>query len=147
MIELVPFARLWFDEHHDGLMLKEALDVYSGAIPYRDSFNQYGFLPSVLEALLMVVLGRTLLTVKLAAVIALAFTAGLLVLVFRRAMPLVAAVGAVVIWMVAQPEVSGLSLVFLPWPSSFALAFIAAATLCHLRSLDTGRRSAEWAAA
>lgn len=146
-IELVPFARLWFDEHHDGLMLKNALDVYSGQIPYRDSYNQYGFLPSVLEALLMGVLGRTLLTVKLAAVIALAFSAGLLVLAFRRAMPLIAAVGAVVIWMAAQPEVSSSTLVFLPWPSYFALAFIAAATLCHLRSFETERRVVAWAAA
>jgi hypothetical protein len=146
-VELVPFARLWFDEHHDGLMLKNALDVYAGLIPYKQSYNQYGFLPSVLEAALMHVLGPTLLTLKLAAVIAYAFAAGTLVLVFRRAMPLVAAVGAVAIWMVAQPEVSSTSLVFLPWPSIFAVAFIAAATLCHLRSFEADRQAAVWAGA
>ena len=48
---LVPIARLGVDPHHDGIILKTALDVLSGQVLFRDTFNQYGALSAYLHAL------------------------------------------------------------------------------------------------
>lgn len=34
-----PFARLDVDAHHDGAMLKPALDVLAGQVLFRDTFS------------------------------------------------------------------------------------------------------------
>lgn len=47
---LAPFARMGVDPHHDGIMLKPALDVLSGQVLFRDTFTQYGALSTYLQA-------------------------------------------------------------------------------------------------
>lgn len=47
---LMPFARIGVDFHHDGIMLKPALDVLSGQTLFRDTFMQYGALSCYLQA-------------------------------------------------------------------------------------------------
>ena len=69
MAVLLPFARLVVDLHHDGIMLKPALDVLSGQTLFRDTFMQYGALSCYLQALALW-LHPTLLALKLQAVAA-----------------------------------------------------------------------------
>ena len=46
---LWPMASLGVDPHHDGIMLKPALDVLSGQVLFRDTFTQYGALTTYLQ--------------------------------------------------------------------------------------------------
>ena len=44
------FAPLGVDAHHDGLMLKTAMDVQAGQRLFRDTFTQYGPLTTWIHA-------------------------------------------------------------------------------------------------
>src|SRR3954466_15242141 len=74
---LVPFARTGVDPHHDGIMLKPALDVLAGQTLFRDTFMQYGALTCYLQVVALWV-HPTLLCLKL--MTAAAYVATLLVL-------------------------------------------------------------------
>ena len=50
MALLFPLSRLGVDAHHDGIMLKPALDVLAGQVLFRDTFTQYGALTTYLQA-------------------------------------------------------------------------------------------------
>jgi hypothetical protein len=49
MALLLPLAPLGVDPHHDGIMLKPALDVLAGQVLFRDTFSQYGALTTYLH--------------------------------------------------------------------------------------------------
>lgn len=69
------FALLSIDNHHDGLMLKSAIDAAAGRVIYRDSFNQYGFLTALLQAVPVLIFGAEILPVKLLTVLFYALSA------------------------------------------------------------------------
>src|SRR3954470_22772839 len=48
---LLPEVSYGVDPHHDGIMLKPALDVLAGQTLFRDTFMQYGALTTYLQAL------------------------------------------------------------------------------------------------
>lgn len=60
---LLPLLSLGVDPHHDGAMLKPALDVLSGQFLFRDSFTQYGAVTCYLQALTLAG-QRSLLTLR-----------------------------------------------------------------------------------
>jgi hypothetical protein len=62
------YAFLDIDYHHDGLMLKTAMDVAEGQVIFRDTFNQYGALTTFIQALAIKLFGAELLTIRLATV-------------------------------------------------------------------------------
>jgi len=64
-----PFAFLSVDLHHDGVMLKPAMDVAAGMVLFRDSFNQYGFLSTFLQAAAVKLFGGEILVIKLLTVV------------------------------------------------------------------------------
>ena len=70
---LVPFARIGVDLHHDGIMLKPALDVLSGQVLFRDTFMQYGALTCYLQVLALWIY-PSLLSIKLMMVAVYAIT-------------------------------------------------------------------------
>src|SRR3954468_13220014 len=74
---LIPFARIGVDPHHDGIMLKPALDVLAGQTLFRDTFMQYGALTCYLQVVALWI-QPTLLCLKL--MTAAAYVATLLVL-------------------------------------------------------------------
>ena len=43
------FAFFSVDLHHDGVMLKPAMDVAAGGVVFRDTFSQYGILSPLLQ--------------------------------------------------------------------------------------------------
>src|SRR3954466_4487537 len=83
---LVPFARTGVDPHHDGIMLKPALDVLSGQTLFRDTFMQYGALSCYLQATALWV-QPTLLSLKLLTVAAYAGTLFVLYATWRLFLP------------------------------------------------------------
>ena len=66
---LVPSARVGVDFHHDGIMLKPALDVLSGQVLFRDTFMQYGALSCYLQVVALW-FQPTLLSIRLLTVAA-----------------------------------------------------------------------------
>lgn len=83
---LLPFARLGFDPHHDGIMLKPALDVLSGQTLFRDTFMQYGALSCYLQVGALA-FQPTLLALKWQTVLAYAVTLYLLYATWRTILP------------------------------------------------------------
>ncbi len=64
---LLPIARIGVDAHHDGAMIKPALDVLAGQVMFRDTFMQYGVLSCGIEAFVLW-LHPSVLAVRLLAV-------------------------------------------------------------------------------
>jgi len=75
------------DGHHDGTVLKPALDVWAGQTLYRDSFSQYGPLVTWLQAAGMKMLGAHLFSIRITTVFFYAMIAVLLVALWRRFLP------------------------------------------------------------
>jgi hypothetical protein len=116
----LPSARIGIDPHHDGLMLKPALDVLAGQTIFRDTFSQYGAGTVWLQAAAMGLFGATLGTVRVATVVAYAMAAGVLVLCWRLFLPRSLACCAFAFWLLlfSFPRIP-----ILPWSSVYALAF------------------------
>src|SRR4051812_26601218 len=83
---LLPIARVGVDPHHDGIMLKPALDVLSGQVLFRDSFMQYGALTCYLQALALW-FSPTLLSIRLLAAAAYVVTLLFLYSAWRMILP------------------------------------------------------------
>ena len=69
LILFTPFAFLSVDLHHAGVMLKPAMDVADGMVIFRDSFNQYGFLTSFIQAAAVKLFGGEVLVINLLTVV------------------------------------------------------------------------------
>lgn len=136
----LPFARIGVDLHHDGLMLKPALDVLSGQALFRDSFNQYGALSTWLQAGAMAVFGRSLFSLRLLNVLCYAVAAGVLVAVWRRLLPNPLVVLSFALWLALAPFLSFPFWTMIPWSSVIALAFQAVSTLFLCRAVEDRAR-------
>jgi len=123
---LTPFARLGVDPHHDGIMLKPALDVLSGQVLFRDTFMQYGALSCYLQAAALW-LQPTLLSIRLLAVAAYAVTLLFLYAAWREILPRSLTVVACGLFILFIPDYEKNWLdqywMMLPWSSVFALMF------------------------
>ena len=58
-------AFLGVDTQHDGVMFKTASDMAHGNMIFRDSFNQYGALTSIIESWFLLIFGNYLIVIKL----------------------------------------------------------------------------------
>jgi hypothetical protein len=123
-ILLVPFARIGVDPHHDGIMLKPALDVLAGQTLFRDTFMQYGALTCYLQVAALWI-QPTLLCLKL--MTATAYVATLLVLyatwrlLLPRSLTLLSC-GLFILFLPAyEKNAFGEFWVLLPWSSVLAL--------------------------
>lgn len=69
---LVPFlfSLRGVDLHHDGVVLKNAIDCANGKVLYRDSFTQYGCIPAWIAGICVWIFGEKLMAVQLAAALA-----------------------------------------------------------------------------
>lgn len=79
---LTLFVNVGVDILHDGIMLKPALDWHLGLIPFRDSFNQYGILSTLIQKIFIDWFGPTLLVIRFSALVFYAMTAAGLFILF-----------------------------------------------------------------
>jgi hypothetical protein len=128
-----PFALLRIDPHHDGIILKPALDVLSGQVPFRDTFSQYGFGLPVLHAAILWLLGPSLAALRAATVVAYAGAATLFMAAWRQFLPRGLAVWAFVVWL-CLPWFYHLY-PLLAWSSAYALLFQGAALAALLTAI------------
>ncbi len=138
-----PYAALGLDFGHDGIMLKPALDVYSGQVLFRDTFSQYGALTTWLHAICLAIDPR-LLSLRFFTVGTYAASIFLLVLCWLRFSPWPIAMMGLVLFLVAAPFHDERWLL-LPWSSAVALVFQAAAAYSLCRCIS-GRASFLWPA-
>jgi hypothetical protein len=134
-----PFAAVRFDAHHDGIMLKPALDVLSGQVLFRDTFTQYGPLTTYLQALALAI-EPTLLSIRLLSVVAQAGALGFFYLAWRAVLPRPVALVAGVVF-IAYPMFYFPHFAMPPWSSTLALFFQSAALLALVRLVGGGRSS------
>ena len=126
-----PFARVGLDPHHDGIMLKPALDVLAGQVLYRDTFSQYGPLTTYLQALALAI-QPTLHSLRVLTVLANAGSLFFLFLAWRtvlsRSLSLVASLLFVLHAQFFDPVWP-----MIPWSSVLALFFQSVAIFSLLR--------------
>lgn len=129
-----PFALLGVDPHHDGIMLKPALDVLAGQTLFRDTFSQYGAGTTYLQAAALAIGGPTLATLRLATVAAYAVAAGFLADAWGRLLPPALTLLAIAIWLLLPAFYYGTA-AMVPWSSVWAIVFQAAALAALVRGL------------
>jgi hypothetical protein len=123
----LPLARIGVDPHHDGGMLKPAMDVLSGQVLFRDSFMQYGALSCYLQVLALWI-EPTLLSIRLLTVATYGVTLAVLYATWRLILPRALAVVAGLFFLIFFPVYEKdywdhQYWLLLPWSSAFALLF------------------------
>ena len=123
---LLPFARQGIDPHHDGIMLKPALDVLSGQVLFRDTFSQYGALTTYLQTAALW-FQPTLLSLRLQTVAAYAVTLFFLYAAWRMILPRSLAIVSCALFILFIPAYEKNWLdqywMLLPWSSVYAMMF------------------------
>lgn len=132
-----PFATIGIDAHHDGIVLKPALDLLAGQTLFRDTFSQYGATP-YMQALTLAFFGPTLAVLRLSTVFVYALCAGALIACWRVFLPRLLALVALGMWLLAAPHFNA-HLPLRPWSSVYALLFQTLALFCLLRAMTTPR--------
>ncbi|MCS6245275.1 MAG: hypothetical protein H2172_15690 [Opitutus sp.] len=137
-----PFAAIGVDPHHDGIMLKPAMDVLSGQVLFRDTFSQYGPLTTYFQALALAV-SPTLYSLRILTVLAYAGSLGFLYLAWRAMLPRSLSLVACLFFVVYAPFYHP-DWPMLPWSSALALFFQSWAVLSLMR-IVAGRAHPVWA--
>lgn len=137
-----PFAAVGFDAHHDGIMLKPALDVLSGQVLFRDSFTQYGPLTTYLQAV-AVAMNPTIVGLRLPTVLAQGLAVACFFLAWRAVLPRPLALVAAAV-LIASPMFLKIGFPMHPWSSTLAMFFQSVALLSLVRLVE-GEPSAVWA--
>jgi hypothetical protein len=123
---LVPLASLGVDAHHDGIMLKPALDVLSGQVLFRDTFSQYGALTTYLQVIALW-FQPTLLALRLMTAAAYGVTLFFVYATWRLILPRSLTLVACGLFILFIPGYEKNWLdeywVLLPWSSVYAMMF------------------------
>lgn len=143
---LFPLARLGADPHHDGVMLKPALDVLSGQVLFRDTFSQYGALTTYLQVLALWI-QPDLLSLRLLTVGAYAVALFFLYAAWRLVLPRTLAIVSCGLFILFIPgyEKNWMDQywMLLPWSSVYALMFQSIALYALLNVLR-GEQAERW---
>lgn len=114
------FSAIGTDPHHDGIVLKPAIDIAQGKMLFRDTFTQYGALTTLIQALAIKIFGEYLIVIKLTTAFFYGLIAVLIYLIWSLFLSKKLAVFSWLVWLALAPY---LSVVFLPWSSVYALFF------------------------
>ena len=131
-----PFSWRGIDAHHDGLMLKGAVDVLNGQILFKDSFAQYGAMTTYVQAFFLRIFGANLFSLKLATTAVYAFSGALLAASWSFFLPRRLAIFGIGMWILFAPFYR-MGWATLPWSSSYTLFFQSLAVLLLLHSLKS----------
>ena len=131
------FSTINTDPHHDGIVLKPAIDLANGKMLFRDTFAQYGALTTVMQALAIKVLGEYLIVIKLTTAFFYGLISVLIYLIWSKFLTKKLALFSWLIWLSLAPY---LSVVFLPWSSIYALFFQCLSLYFILKYLNTNNK-------
>lgn len=122
------------DPHHDGILIKPALDLLNGNMLFRDTFTQYGALTTILQSSALKLFGKYLLTIKLETAFFYSFTSVLLYHIWSRFIPKKFAFLSTIILLLLAPYYI---FTFLPWSSVYALFFQCLTLYLLLKNQET----------
>ncbi len=112
------FARISVDPHHDGILIKPAFDVLDGKMLFKQTYNQYGALTVLIQALALLIFGRYLIVIRLLTALFYGLSSVFLWLIIKRFTPKLISGLICVIWILLAPFYR---IIFLPWSSIYAL--------------------------
>ena len=120
------FAPLGVDSHHDGILIKPAIDVLHGKMLFADTFTQYGALTTLVQAWALHFFGEYLIVIKYLTVFFYGTIALVLWLFWKKFIPPLLSTLSILIWvgLFGFYDYWGL----LPWSSVYAL-------LCQMLAL------------
>lgn len=134
----IPFASIGIDPHHDGLMLKTALDLFDGQEIFRETFTQYGILTSYIQSLFIRVFGEELHSLRIGTVLLYSLASAVFISTWRRILPPFYVGLCLVLWITIAPFFRP-GWYMLPWSSSYALFFQALVALAMVESFGESR--------
>jgi hypothetical protein len=118
------YAQFHVDPHHDGIILKPAVDVLSGKKLFVDTFTQYGALSTLIHVSFLKVFGETLLVQRMSAVAAYGIIAVFFYLISRKFFSPVVSFLVGLLWLsTAYFPNQAIIVPFLAWSSVYALLF------------------------
>lgn len=126
------------DPHHDGIMLKPAIDVAQRKMLFRDTFTQYGALTTLLQSLAIKIFGQYLIVIRLLTAFFYALTSIFLWLVLSRFLPKWLVSLSCIVWVFLAPY---FEFGFIPWSSVYALFFQMLSAYLIIRYLETEKKS------
>ncbi len=133
------WAHIGVDAHHDGILLKPALDVASGKMLFRDTFTQYGALTTLLQAWVCELFGAKLMVIRWLTVF---FYAGSSVLVWRISRPLLAGWFRIIPILLIFTQAPFYFWTFHSWSSVYALFFLL--LTCRLLQIGLEKKCSGW---
>ncbi len=117
----------------DGGQFKTALDIAEGGVIFRDTWSQYGVFTHHLHALALLLLGKTLLSIKYCTCLTYLLVSYAQYFVLRRFLPRGLAVLTALAWLGVAPHYEhGI----IPWPHVDAMLFQLLSLLCLFRFVD-----------
>ncbi len=130
------FASHGVDLHHDGIMLKPALDVSQGKMLFRDTFTQYGGVTVLLQAAAIKLFGPYLVVIRLQTALMYGLAYLTLWRAWARLIPAWLAAFVCIVGSLMAPDSIASSMA---WSSVYAASFQGLALLCAIRYLETAR--------
>lgn len=134
ILNSLGIARTYVCPNHSGSILKMAVDVSEGMVLYRDTYSQYGPLPTWIQALAVLLFGKNLIVIYLVTAIAYAIAVWSLYFIWSRILPWWGAGLSVCVLVSTLPYVG------LPWSNYFLTTFSVLATYSMMRFMETHRR-------
>lgn len=119
-IFILPFSLVNIDTHHDGILLKPAIDVARGKVLFRDTFAEYGALTTFVQAASIKLFGEYLLALRLTTVFSYAALAVLLWIIWSKFLPKNLTLISLIFWLALAYFYDG---PFHSWSSVYALVF------------------------
>ena len=119
-IFILPFSLVNIDTHHDGILLKPAIDVAQGKVLFRDTFVEYGALTTFVQAASIKLFGEYLLAMRLTTVFSYAVLAVLLWIIWSKFLPRNLTLISLILWLALAYFYDG---PFHSWSSVYALVF------------------------
>jgi len=144
MVFLVMFgvsaylSTIGVEPHHDGIMLKPAIDFAEGKILFKESFSQYGALTVIIQGVAIKIFGEYLIVVRILTAFFYGLTGFFLWLIWRKILPGWLSSIACFVWILLAPEYFT-NLHFIPWSSIYALFFLVLS--CYFLMLHIERKS------
>jgi hypothetical protein len=114
------FLALDVDPHHQGIMLKPAIDVAHGQMLFRDTFFQYGALTTLFQAWALRIFGDYLIVIQIETAVFYGLISLCLYYLWLNILPRWLTTISVLIWLFIAPY---FIYTFIPWSSVPALFF------------------------
>ena len=140
-IFILPFSLVNIDTHHDGILLKPAIDVAQGKVLFRDTFVEYGALTTFVQAASIKLFGEYLLAMRLTTVFSYAVLAVLLWIIWSKFLPRNLTLISLILWLALAYFYDG---PFHSWSSVYALVFQCVSFLAVLSLLCAYMFSSSW---